>query len=71
MKRAWMRFADHLHIVMTTVLFGAVYLIVVPPFALVAKVLDAGGWRPRGTPPSTWRSKTSITHDRSFFERLW
>ncbi|MGE3345715.1 MAG: hypothetical protein AB7L71_20010 [Vicinamibacterales bacterium] len=71
MKRVWMRFADHLHIVMTTVLFGAVYLLVVPVFALVARLTDAGGWRPRGTPPSTWRPKTPITHDRSFFDRLW
>lgn len=68
--RAWMRLAAGMHVVASATLFGVVYLVVVPVFALISRLFDTAGWRPHGTPPSTWRVRRPTRHDESFFQRL-
>jgi hypothetical protein len=55
--RAWMAFAERLHKVATIVLFGAIYLVVVPPFAIIAWWLDPLQLRPARGDSTYWVKK--------------
>ncbi len=54
---AWMRLAHNLNKVMTTVLFGAVYFLIVPPFALVTYWRDPLGLQRSGAGGSFWKQR--------------
>src|SRR6516225_692967 len=53
----WMRFAKVLNLIVTTVLFGVVYLVVVPPFALVMRMLDPLRLRRLSDSESLWHER--------------
>jgi hypothetical protein len=53
----WMRFAKILNTVMVTLLFSAVYLVIVPIFFLIARALDPLRLRPRPGSETYWIKK--------------
>jgi hypothetical protein len=59
----WMRFAKLLNVVVTTALFGLIYLLIVPPFAIVARWLDPLRLGRKRSPDTYWieRSEPSIS----------
>lgn len=62
--RAWMTFADALHPVASAAMFGALYLTVVPVFALLAAL------RPTDRAPGEWRPRRRRTSGADFFRRM-
>jgi hypothetical protein len=66
--RAWMRFAEFLHNVAVTVLFGACYLLLVPFFHLLLRRRDPLHLR-RSNDSSSWIIRTGVV-DASSLERM-
>lgn len=66
--KAWMRFAELLHNVAVTVLFGGCYLILVPLFHLVLRRRDPLHLR-RAKSDSSWVVRTGVI-DASSLERM-
>ncbi len=66
----WMRFAELLHKVALTVLFGACYLFVVPFFYLFVRVLDPLKLRSRGQPGTFWIRRRNPGVDPSTLQRM-
>jgi hypothetical protein len=67
---AWLRFAAALHAVMITLLFGAIYLIVVALFALVVWPFDILRVRKRTRDNTFWISKSVVRPDLRSFQRM-
>jgi hypothetical protein len=64
----WLAFADRLQRVMTTLIFGIIYLAIVPIFALVMRTRRL--WVRSDTQHhSNWISRRRQTADARFFER--
>jgi hypothetical protein len=73
MKRiyaGWMAFAHRLQVIVTTVLFGAIYLVVVPLFALVAVTGDTLRLRRSSRRETFWVRRRPERHDDAFFDRM-
>lgn len=68
LHNAWLAFAGALQNVMVTLLFGAVYLLIVPWFYLVSRLFDRGRAR-RGQPGSHWIPR-STEIDSKYFTRM-
>lgn len=66
----WMRFAGILNQVMTTLLFGVVYFVVVPPFALVMWLVDPLALKSKSTVHSTWRERHRQSVDFRSLQRM-
>jgi carbamoyltransferase len=66
----WMAVALVIQKVVTTVLFTAIYLAIVPWFALVALAKNSMGLRPRPQASTFWVPRRQVAHNASFFERL-
>jgi hypothetical protein len=66
----WMRFADVLHVVSLSLLFGACYLLVVPLFYLIVRALNPLGLRRRGDRQSFWIRRRSPKVDPHSFQRM-
>lgn len=65
----WLRFAAALHSVVITVLFGSIYLFIVPLFALAIWPFDVLRLRKHGRTDTFWIRKRSIGGDIAFFQR--
>ena len=63
-----MALALGIQLVVVTVLFGAIYLVIVTWFALAAREIAARRRRRRGA--STWIVKQDATRDARFFDRM-
>jgi hypothetical protein len=63
-----MRFAQVLNKIMTTLLFGVVYLVLVPPFALVMHFLDP--LRLRRASASYWLERREQSVDLESLRRM-
>jgi hypothetical protein len=66
----WMRFAEVLHTVVVTLLFGACYLLVVPLFFLIAWVSDPLRLRRSSNTDSFWIRRKTQAQDTGYFERM-
>ena len=66
----WTRMALVIQKTVTIVLFAAIYLLIVPWFALVAIPLDTMRLRSRPGQRTFWRTRRVVTHDESHFQRL-
>jgi hypothetical protein len=66
----WMRLARILNTVVTTLLFGACYILVVPFFFLVIRLLDPLCLRKRPEPPTFWLERPHATVDITSLERM-
>jgi hypothetical protein len=66
----WLAFAAKLHSVVITILFGAVYLIVVPIFALVTWPLDILRLRNRPGLGTYWIDKRPVADVASELQRM-
>ena len=66
----WTRTALVMQRVVTTVLFSAIYLVIVPWFALVAYLRDTMGLRHGRRQKTFWRPRRQSANDESEFERL-
>jgi hypothetical protein len=66
----WIRFASALHVVVITVLFGAVYLAIVPLFALMVWPFDVLGLRGSARAKTFWISKRRVGSDLNSFQRI-
>lgn len=63
-----MAFAEAIQYVVVTTLFGAIYLVIVPWFALAAWAIARSQRRRHGA--STWIVKQDAPHDARFFDRM-
>ena len=66
----WMKFAEGLHSVVITVLFGICYLFVVPVFFLIVWPFDLLGLRPRSAPNSSWIKRKHPRAEPDSFRRM-
>ena len=66
----WMSFAKVLHTVSITVLFGACYLLVVPPFFVMTWILDPLRLRKRFDGPSYWIERNRGELDERSLRRM-
>ena len=66
----WMRFAGVLNRVMTTLLFGLVYLIIVPPFSAVLRRLDPLRVRKGKASQTLWVKRSSGSVDADSLNRM-
>jgi hypothetical protein len=66
---AWMKLAAAMQQVVTTILFGLVYVGVVPLFSIVARILDPLFLR-KGRRESYWIPRRKIELDREYFRRM-
>ena len=67
----WLRVAEAIHTVVITVLFGLIYLVVVPLFALVIWPFDVLRVRQSQAGRSSfWIDKRPTTVDRAFLRRM-
>ena len=66
----WLRFAKVLHTGVITVLFGSIYLLIVPVFALVIWPFDVLKARKHTRSQSYWIPKRTVHPDVTFFQRL-
>lgn len=66
---AWMRFAETLHGIVVTVLFGAIYLLIVPVFAALVWPFDLLRLRKRDA-DTFWIAKRSVGAELKQFERM-
>lgn len=62
--RAWMAFAEVLNRATSALLFGFIYLTVVPVFALLS------GFQKNDRSPSQWRTRQRRTSGEDFFRRM-
>jgi hypothetical protein len=67
---AWMRLAKVMNQIVTTLLFGVVYLLVVPPFALVMRLLDPLRLRRNPDSVSLWRERQQQTASLETLRRM-
>jgi hypothetical protein len=65
----WLAVAESLQGVVITLLFGACYLLVVPWFALVARLIGARS-RSRIDSTTYWRSRNASACDENYFARM-
>ena len=65
----WMRMAERLQSVVTTLLFGACYLLVVPIFAAFVRMSDPLQLRPRKG-ASSWVAMRREAHDARSYQRM-
>lgn len=65
----WMKLAAAMQQVVTTILFGLVYLGVVPLFSIVARILDPLFLR-KSRRESYWIPRRKIELDREYFRRM-
>jgi hypothetical protein len=66
----WLAVAAFLQRVVITLLFGGCYLLVVPWFALLARVIGVRGLRGRPGPRSFWVRRRHSPCDESYFTRM-
>lgn len=66
--RRWTAFAGAVQYVVITTLFGAIYLVIVPWFALASWAIASSRRRRHGA--STWIIKDSAPRDGRFFDRM-
>jgi hypothetical protein len=66
----WTAFAARLHTTMTTAVFGACYLLLVPAFALIVRFLDPLRLRASSDLRSYWIPKRRVEIDREYLRRL-
>lgn len=66
---AWMKFAAVMQQVVTTILFGLVYIVIVPLFSIVARILDPLFLR-KGRRESYWIQRRKVELDREYFRRM-
>lgn len=66
---AWLRFAEALQTVVISVLFGAVYLLIVPWFRLITQTTDPLGRRRRSRAETFWVGRTDDS-DPTSLERM-
>jgi hypothetical protein len=66
----WLAFAGFLQRVVVTLLFGGCYLLVVPWFALVLRVIDLRRSRGRLEPRSVWVPRPHTKYDERYFTRM-
>jgi hypothetical protein len=66
----WMRVAGVLNQVMTTLLFGLVYLVIVPPFSLVMRLVDPLRARRAKPAESLWIERPSEPVDADSLSRM-
>lgn len=64
--KAWMRGAAAINAVVTTVLFGLMYLVVVPVFWAILKLRE----RAAAGRDSQWHERRPVATDAAFFERM-
>lgn len=67
---AWMKLAAAMQQVVTTTLFGLVYLGVVPVFSIVARILDPLRLRKGNRKGSYWIPRRKVELDREYFRRM-
>lgn len=67
---AWMKLAAAMQQVVTTTLFGLVYLGVVPVFSIVARILDPLSLRKGTRLGSYWIPRRKVELDREYFRRM-
>jgi integral membrane sensor domain MASE1 len=66
----WLRFAKVLHTGVITALFGGIYLLIVPLFALAIWPFDVLKVRAHKRSNTCWIPKRAIDPDVTFFQRL-
>jgi hypothetical protein len=66
----WLAFAEFLQGVVVTVLFGTCYLVVVPWFYLLARVIDMLRSRGHHQTKSFWVLRRQIEFDENYFSRM-
>lgn len=66
----WMKFADVLQTVVVSILFGACYLLIVPIFALIVRILDPLRLSKRRETGTLWIRRRPDAYDWNSFERL-
>ena len=65
----WKAFAERLSEFFTAISFGIVYLLLVPAFTLVARVLDPLHLRKSATHKTFWNKRPKRKIDSDFFRR--
>ena len=66
----WMRLAKVLNVLVTTLLFGACYIMVVPFFFLVIRLLDPLCMRKQPEPKTFWLERRSTGIDITSMQRM-
>lgn len=66
----WMRFAKVLHVVVTTLLFGACYIVVVPFFFLVIRLFDPLCLRKQPEPRTFWIQRRNVRVEVVSLQRM-
>lgn len=66
----WMRFAKVLQVLVTTLLFGACYIAVVPFFFFVIRLMDPLGQRKQPEPRTFWLERRSTGIDITSMQRM-